>query len=201
MQEQKVRRFRDGLGLSMDEEIIETVTGCLAHECNTHASCGGHPEKLKPRFPWVDIIGFDEPEEMFLGEKDLKARIVQQFHLSDPRDIFGHEEAERVFYDELEQPSHERTAEWNAWARRGIEAARRMNALLHEFAQEYPQDRCVLGFDPKSTPGNYRVTCFFLPEIEQASRTREDEVQLVHEAQEVMQAFGRFLKRRFVQNG
>lgn len=128
----------DKLGYRMDEGIKEAVTSFIVHDFPTRASCEGHLRerfgKVKKISPYI-IIGQAGPEERFVGNKNIKAKIAAECGVS-VEEIEEHKEAANKYWDYIEKNSIPETQEFVIMREKNGELRQKAESLLTQFYED-----------------------------------------------------------------
>lgn len=83
-QKKEVENWRDVHGEPIESGIRETIVALHAMGLSTSSSCEGHSDHGVPA-PWVHIEAPNEPEERFIGEKEILQKIAEKYNVSPER--------------------------------------------------------------------------------------------------------------------
>ncbi len=185
----------DRLGMPIDPEIKEAVAGCIALGFVTRQSCGGHLDPERRRLPWIAFEAPNRPEEEFVNEINIKKQLAKELQTTVDH-FWDHDDAEERFDSRLEENDYERTLEYLAWQEECKVIAERMRSLIQEFNQtrndHYPifleNDGDIVVIPVRQSMDTIHKK---IPEPEHFK-------EKIVEAQQQMQAFGEFLKKKFL---
>lgn len=199
----RLDKTRDGLGLGLDSNIVETVASCIAHGFVTRQSCGGHLEPERLRYPWIDIIAPNEPKIEFVHEQEVISRAAKRSGVH-PSKLFQSNVGYDAFWEELVllNPDYERTPEYDQWLNTCSIAQRDLAVFLEIYQKESPPF-------PLPTPfvTNGSLATVLREEINSLPRRVLSEIDTrqvmrdIQESQAAMERFGSWMKDRFFREG
>ena len=190
----------DALGLGIDERIKEVVGAFNVHDFNTNQSCEGHVDRGFGA-PWISIEAPSEPEERFVNEKKVFEEVAHQYNISyeDVKRSNNHE----AWIEALKLSSqNEETPEFKAWHKEGEKLRERLEALIKEFYKDRQVETAVgLEVEGVGAQGAFRVynggKDYSL--VENMSQEQKNGLEeRLPEYRKEMQAFGNFLKDKFL---
>jgi hypothetical protein len=189
---EKISHLTDVLGQPMDKNIIEAVVGLNLLEIPTSLSCGGHTETDGINFPYIMGSAPDRPEFRYVGQKEIKDRLMEKYNLSKWGDIFDNNTAEKEYYDLIKDL--EETEEYKEWYLKNEPIAQKISDIISEF-KEQKGDTSVhlVGIYP-----GYRIEAH--EEELEDSTDREKVIGGVKVAQEEFRFFTEFLRNKFFSN-
>lgn len=198
----EVDKIVDAEGMPIDSNIKETVVGLMALEFPTSASCEGH---LEPEHglgaPWVEISAPNEPEERFVGEKEIYQKIAEKYGISledvkRARHYQAYEEAVR------ETSKNEETPEYKKWRQENKKLMDKVESLLTEFYKNRkvaPNIR--LEIEEFGEGGYFRIHNGGEDYKSESKKLTQEELEAKKERlkqyQKEMQEFAEFLKKKY----
>ena len=129
--EDEVENTADSQGEKVDKNIKEAVVSFQANELPTSGSCEGHLDKGYS-YPWIEVSDPNEPEERFVGEKEIYERVAEKYNISIEKVKEGlHKES--WVEAETERSKNEETEEYKEWTEKNKELQEKAEELLKEF--------------------------------------------------------------------
>lgn len=130
---EEVDKIVDAVGMPIDPNIKETVVALMALEFPTTASCEGH---LEPGSglgaPWVEIAAPNEPEERFVGEKEIYQKIAEKYGI--PVDDVKRAKHFEAYTEAIKMASqNDETPEYKKWRQENQKLMNKVEDLLAEF--------------------------------------------------------------------
>jgi len=190
----------DRLGKGLDEHIKETVAAFNLNGFNTDGSCEGHVN-WGLGAPWVEIEAPNKPKERYVGEVKILQNIAESYGISD-KDIEWamNETAWKEAYDLFEKNGE--TEEYKKWRSENDKLKQRAGELMDEFYKNRIVDEKVhLKFERVDAGETFRI--YNGGEDYALSQKMDEEQkrglgQRIIKYQEEMNAFGEFLKDKFL---
>ncbi|MFN8607526.1 MAG: hypothetical protein U0931_08340 [Vulcanimicrobiota bacterium] len=217
---EELKSTADGLGLGLDEPIVDTVAALQLNGFNTRQSCGGHLDH-GCSVPWVDIQAenrppflFERPEFMGLlcryqGQEEIYRQVAQERGLSLEEMMSRRRTDEAVSACQEAQTrsaAQPETSEFKRWAQENHELFRKFERVVTTFNQQQHlsgPDRIQLS--EFGSQDGFRISlgeevdrkahAFCTPE-EVAVRQPHTEP-----AREIMRSFAGYLKKTFITQG
>lgn len=184
----------DKLGQGMDEGIKAAVAGMNLNGFPTTSSCGGHIEQVKVGFPYVQGKPVHEPENRYVGEKEIAEQIMNKHGLKDKGSIYDDGPIEKEYHEELYKEDRDETEEYKRWYKESKELTSRVSTLLEEYKNVNPSSTLHL----KPIYPGYRIEAHNIDNDKKYERT--DIEEMVREAQRQFGSFAAFLKKRFIES-
>lgn len=171
----------------------------------TTASCEGHNEIGEHRpWPWVEIGAPDEPEERFVGQKELFEKTAQQQNVSleklkrgEPEDLYWALQREIIKNPE--------TPEYLLWQERNRKLQEEAEKLLQEFYEKRKVDEDVRLSTGGSSGSNFDISSehdreIMLKLLDQSFTEAEKQslLQKLPARKKEMRDFTEFLKGKFL---
>jgi hypothetical protein len=127
----EVENSSDYLGHEIDERIKEIIAAFNLVELPTSASCEGHIDHGISA-PWVEISAPDQPEERYVGEKEIFKKIAEKrgVSLNDAKRGINKE----AWAEALKESSlADETQEYKQWREKNKELADKVSEALKLF--------------------------------------------------------------------
>jgi hypothetical protein len=193
----------DKLGRHIDPGIKETVASFMINGFPTSGSCEGHLEERFGRAiklsPYISI-GEDAPAEIFIGEKEIKAKIADDFGIS-VEEIRKNKEAFHKYWDYIQENSVPETPELIAVRQKNEGFQREIKSLIDQFYEgDNNLDKKRVNIVKVGLFGNFNVTT---AKNHQDTGGKIEEGQIEAEKQELLKeqeeftAFTAFLKNKY----
>lgn len=130
---QEVDKIIDAEGLPIDSNIKETVIALMALDFPASASCEGHLEKEHGfGAPWVEITAPNQPEERFIGEKEVYQRIAEKYKV--PLEDVRRGKHYKSYKEAVNEASKsDETPEYKKWRQENRKLMKRAEEVLAEF--------------------------------------------------------------------
>lgn len=199
---EEIDKIVDAEGMPIDPNIKETVVSLTALEFPTTASCEGHLDsKHGLGAPWVEISAPNEPEERFIGEKEIYQKIAEKYKVSlqevkRAKHYQSYEEAVR------ETSKNEETPEYKRWREENKKLIDKVENLLIEFyknRQVAPNIR--LKIDKFGEGDYFRIHNGGEDYKSKSEKLTPEELEAKKERlkqyQKEMQEFAEFLKKKY----
>lgn len=122
----------DRKGLGIDKGIMETVAALQLSDFSTSQSCEGHIDSGY-QAPWVNVEAPNEPEEKYIGQRQLFQEIANKFNISIEEAEHNSEIRCKVDRDCFENG---KTEEYRKWEEENNKLRLKMVDLLDEFYKE-----------------------------------------------------------------
>lgn len=191
--EKEVEITEDAQGEKVDERIKESVVAFQAMGFPTSGSCEGHLDKRVPT-PWVEVSDPNEPEEQFVGEKEIYQKIAEKYNVLIEEVKSG--KHHKAWTEALKESSkNEETPEYEEWREKNKELQEKAEELLEEFykIKEPMIDEYHLVVSKLGPGGVFRVHSKGEGCIENEPFSKGDLV----ECQKEMKVFTQFLKDKY----
>lgn len=207
-EEERVGKISDTLGKKIEEGIKPLVVALNVFRFPTDASCQGHTDWGLP-IPWIDIEAPNQPEERFVGEKQIFRDIARKHGISveEVRQANHNEAWREALTKSSEAPE---TLEYKAWRK----ANERLKIALRKLLDEFYADREVAGDAQimifRAAEGGFRIR----PQGKHSGKGRhykpvrkmnKEELQKAAERlpryRQEMQEFTLFLKGKYFKGG
>lgn len=218
----ELRGVTDGLGLGLDEPIVETVAALQLNGFSTRQSCGGHLDWGRG-VPWVDLKDSGGPGKLF---PELKDSLFFESRFEEQEEVFRQVAQEAGLeietlmsrhnfdtYESLTEVAFQRacekgeTEEFLAHRRANERMRSAFSRLVDEYhqQQQVPRERGV-SIASALGDGSFRIHTGTSEELNRdvRSMTESDRATLQEklvESRADMQAFAQFLKQRFLSRG
>lgn len=203
----KIEEFRkktDLLGRGVDENMLECVAVLNLLEMNTAGSCGGHIEengKERISFPYIYFTAPEKPKHRFVKEQEIRSALGEKYGIK-PEDVLREsEEIEREFYGMVEADEYRETEEWKQWMVKNKQLKEEVEVLLNEFNREKDTESDIHLQFARIHPG-FRIEAIGMGREEELLGNK-DHAELakmkVLDAQNEMQAFVEFLKKKYME--
>lgn len=134
-QRKEIENSADALGYKIDDKIKETVVAFNALGLSTSASCEGHLDH-GISVPWIEVSAENEPEERFIGEKEIFQKVADKYSISfdDVKKGINHE----AWAEALKESSeNDETPEYKKWR----EETEKLKVKTSKFLEEFYQNR------------------------------------------------------------
>ncbi|GMU52245.1 MAG: hypothetical protein AMXMBFR33_13910 [Candidatus Xenobia bacterium] len=214
----EVRGYRDGLGLGLDEGIVDTVAALQLNGFNTRQSCEGHVD-TGCGAPWVDIQAVEPPNvfsdlpnalhkmAQFHGQRETYEKVARENGLSLAQLV------DRSSYDEHEELLIEasgrsraggETPEFQAWVASNHALKAQFEDLVGTYnAQNHQADR--IGIEPSGF-GTFRIYSGSEADLNRNFRTQSEAdraalAERLAASRQSMQKFADYLTERFLGTG
>jgi len=198
----EIEGVKDSLDEEIDDGIKETVAAINLNGFPTSGSCEGHLDHGTAA-PWVEISDPNEPEERFVGEKDVFKRVAEKYGVPSREVRQGIKK--NAWAEALEEISEaEETLEYKKWREENEKLMAKLSELLAEFYRDRNAQSDIRLEISKIGPGgvfrvhnggeDYKLDLEDLTEREKAKIS-----QRLLKYQKEMQEFCKFLKEKYFQ--
>ncbi len=197
---QRLENVVDGLGKRIDDGARETVAAFNVNGFPTYGSCEGHFEERPGRLPKLHpyiAVGLNEPEQRFVGEKEIRKQIADKFHIS-PDKLSEGGEAGKAYWNYIKEHGVEETEEYKAVREENIILRKRFFDLFAEFQKsDIASPEMQLSIQDIGAGGHFRIESRKKnPKKISADQIPALQEELAREKAE-MSALTEFLKQRF----
>ena len=194
---EEVDNYTDANNMPIDHGIRDSLVAFKANELPTAQSCEGHLDRGLP-YPWVTVAEPNEPEDKFVGEKELFERTakeagipVEELRRAHPEDLY-----DRVL---KEASTADYTEEYKKWMIKQEQLMRKADSLIEEFYQGRgeiaPEIRIVNDFGTIKSDEKTQSFEYIGGQLDPAERER---MKVLFEPRRTeMASFSQFLKDRF----
>jgi hypothetical protein len=212
----------DGLGLGLDEPIVDTVAALQVNGLPTRQSCGGHID-WGCGAPWVDIQSKATPSHLFSekkgmlfyttrfqGQEETFREVAEEAGIS-VEELMSRDNFEK--YEGLRSTAFQRSSEKGETEeyRNFVTANKKLRLSFDELLEEYHQKQNVPPDQQIKIAFSFGDNAFRLHsgskkdlDRDAKSMTEQDKQQLearLGESRYAMQAFADHLKERFLAQG
>ncbi len=138
----------DGMGLGIDENIKECVAGFIANGFYTTGSCAGHldtEDDGRLLSPYVCINAEGEPENEFVGEKEIKQKLLEKYNLHCTFGMFQNDDVWNEYKQSVKNLT-EKMEDWKAWLKKNEEFRDKAIPVIDEYNKQngYEKPRIIL---------------------------------------------------------
>ena len=138
----------DSMGLGLDENIKECVAGFIANGFNTTSSCGGHLDSEGDGYllsPYVRINAEGEPENEFVGEKEIKQKLLEKYNIHCTFSMFQNDDVWNEYKQSVKNLT-EKMEDWKAWLKKNEEFRDKAIPVIDEYNKQngYEKPKIVL---------------------------------------------------------
>ena len=186
----------DGLGLEIDPEIKELVVALNLNGIPTLSSCAGHTDTENIRPPYIQGQADGAPEFRYDGEEEIVKKLMNKYHFTRWRDVFGDDNARPEYYN-LTRDLNE-SEEYKIWDAGNKPLEKKITDILNEFNKGITRSEIQL----KSVPiyPGYRVEACLVGEDSPKDFDKESAEQnknFVITAQNIFMQFKDFLRSKY----
>ena len=190
----------DLLGNGLDEHIKDIVAAFNLNGFNTNQSCEGH-DNSGLGAPGVSIEAPDEPEERYVGEKEVYQDVAERYGITFEDVKRANNEAAWVEAIELSSKNEE-TSECQDWKKENTKLRKKAEELVEAFYKNRTiSDTAMrLEFENIGGGGTFRVHNGgedYLDVREMTEAQKSGLAERLPKYREEMEAFGKFLKDKF----
>lgn len=185
----RLRHVTDGLGLPIEESIIEAVAAMNVNSIPTNSSCGGHLEDEGLNFPYLQGSPADQPKYRYMGEEKIRQDFLNKNNIVNFRDIFMDEELENQYRDLIDDLGE--TEEYKNWYKNCSVLVAQVEKLIDEFKVLSGSGKLRLS----PVYAHYRIVAHEVSDID--FENLEGVKEKIVLAQEEFNKFTEFLKDRF----
>jgi hypothetical protein len=197
----QIDKITDRLGKPIDAGIKDSVVAFIVSGFPVNGSCEGHleerfGEKVKLR-PYV-MIGFDEPEQRFVNELEIKKHIAKKYNIKKVGDLEENDIAQQEYWRFLSEKDIPETPEYSEHVKKNESLQEELRKILEVFYRnrEISRDRRLI-IEEIGPAGDFKLTTL----MENPKEIQENEVEKykkqLREEQNEMKDFTLFLKERF----
>jgi hypothetical protein len=198
---QKEVEYRtDVLGHKIDEQIKETVVALNIIGLPTSASCEGHIDHGISA-PWIEVSAPNEPEERFIGQKEIFKKIANKYGISfeDIERGINHD----AWAEALKESSqNDETPEYKQWREENKKLMIRVSELLKKFYRDREVPPNIKLQILKNPEGDFRIINGgedYRPVPDKLTAEQKNELsQRLKLCQEEMKKFAAFLKDQYL---
>lgn len=192
----------DAKGQGIDEGVKEIVASVNLNGFNTSQSCEGHVVDGYGA-PYVSIKAPNAPEAQYRDEKKIYEEVAERYGISYEDVKLAHNKGAWLEATALSRKNGE-TPEFIVWRKKNEELQERMKALVKEFYKNRkagPKER--LRVEKTKESASFRVYNGgkdFMPTDRMNEQQKNGLDERLTKYREEMQAFGKFLKDKFLEN-
>lgn len=192
----------DANGLGLDKHTKEVVATLNVSGFNTGQSCEGHVDSGYGA-PWARIEAPNEPEERYVDERKIYEDVAKKYGVS-YEDVWRANNQEAWVEAVKLCNKQEETAEFKAWRKESKKLRDKIRSLVDEFYQERKADsQTEIKVEDIGGSGTFRIhnggRDYNLVERMKDGQKKGLDERLTKYREE-MQAFGNFLKNKFLKN-
>jgi len=198
-QQKEIERSADSLGYKIDDHIKETVVAFNVVGLPTSASCEGHIDHGISA-PWIEVSAPNQPEERFIGEREIFQRVASKYRISfeDVKRGVNH----NAWAEALRESSQsDETPEYKRWRNETKKLMDKSSELIEKFYQGKDVASNIKLEISESGEGEFRVQNGgedYKPVPEKLTDEQKGKLaQRLMQYQEEMKKFTAFLKDRY----
>jgi len=198
----EIEEIKDPLGEKIDDGIKETVAAFNLNGLSTSGSCEGHLDHGTAA-PWVEVSSPNQPEERFIGEKEVFKKVAENMGV--PLEEVRRGLQKNAWAEALEKSSEaDETLEYRKWREENKKLIKKASELLEDFYQDKKvRPNIRLEISEVGPGGVFRVHNGgddYKLDLERLTEKQKEKLkQRLPKYQKEMEGFGKFLKEKYFQ--